>query len=98
MCQRSGPLETAEVFRFGLIGRLAEEGREGPDGPDVVGLRFGAEMPDGHVVDHATAQWADGFVAHGGSCPRRGTHDLRTSHAGPITSRAILATSTARAV
>src|SRR3954471_5898695 len=62
---------------FGLIGRLAEEGREGPDGPDGVGLRFGAEMPDGHVVDHARAQWADGFVAHGGSCPRRG--DPRSS-------------------
>src|SRR4051812_2330896 len=50
----------------------------------------------GHVVDHATAQRAGGFVAHRGLLSKAGwTRDLRTSHAGPITSSARLATPTA---
>jgi hypothetical protein len=79
-------LEAAQVFRLHLIGRLAEKSREGPDGSgsDVVGLHPGGEIPDRHVLDHATAQRADGFIVYWVLLSETGlTPDLQTGP-GPL--------------
>ena len=60
-------LEAAQILGLGQFGRPAEEGCEGPDVSNIVGLRLRGEVPDRHVFDHAAAQRADGVKvrAHG---------------------------------
>ena len=55
-------LKTAKVIARGRVRRLAEEGREGSDVPDVGLLHLLAITARSHVVDHALTQRADGFV------------------------------------
>ena len=58
-------LVAPQVLRLGPVRRDPQEGRELPDLTDVITLGMLAELPDRHVFDHATAQRADGFGAHG---------------------------------
>jgi hypothetical protein len=57
-------LEAPQVLLIRLVRRAAEKGREVSDRCDVSSLRASRETADLHVLDHALAQWADGFVSH----------------------------------
>jgi hypothetical protein len=57
-------LKAAKIIAHGRIRRPAEEGREGPDMPNVVLPGRFAEAARRHVVDHALPQRADGLVGH----------------------------------
>jgi len=43
-----------------------QERAEVLDGTDVARLGFWPKLADGHIIDHAPAQWAYGLVGHGG--------------------------------
>jgi hypothetical protein len=45
---------------------MAEEIGKVLDGPDVASLSLWPDLADGHIFDHAPAQWAYGLVGHGG--------------------------------
>ena len=57
-------LISTKVLARGGIRRTAEKGREVPHVPDVVPLGVFGEPTRRHIVDHALAQRADGFVCH----------------------------------
>jgi hypothetical protein len=57
-------LKAAKVIARRRVRRTAEEGREGPDLPDVGLLHFLAVTARRHVVDHALTQRADWLVGH----------------------------------
>src|SRR5208282_1159271 len=99
-------LKTAKVLARGGVRRTAEEGREGPDVPDVILLHLLLETARRHVVDHALTQRPDGLVEHReSSCLASGLNPtiLRQSEPsrcpGPGAPKHLpLAASTARAV
>ncbi len=62
-------LVAAQILRLGLIRRAAEKGREIPYRRDVSSLGASRETADRHVLDHALAQRADGFIVSHGSAP-----------------------------
>jgi hypothetical protein len=49
-------LQATKVVARGRVGRPAEDGREGPDVPDVGLVHFLAVTPRRDVVDYALAQ------------------------------------------
>src|SRR5258708_2450745 len=63
---REAELIAADVFDGCPVGRVSKERGEVLDGADVARLSFWPELADGHIFDHAPAQWADGSVGHGG--------------------------------
>jgi len=54
-------LEGAHLLRRRGIGRPTQERRQLLDGADILALRIGREVADRHVVEHATAQRANGL-------------------------------------
>ena len=57
-------LKAAKVLARRRVRRPAEEGREGPDVPDVILPHLLLEPARRHVVDHALAKRADGLLEH----------------------------------
>src|SRR3979490_820083 len=57
--------KAAHLFRFGRVGRAAEERREVLDPLHVVMLGLRRQLADRHIFDHAPAERADGLVGHG---------------------------------
>jgi hypothetical protein len=59
-------LIAAQVLGSGRIRRAAQELGKSLDLAKIIVLRLLAELADRHVLDHATAQWADGCGSGGG--------------------------------
>src|ERR1700751_5960005 len=60
-------LKTAKILRDGLIRRTAQKRGESLDLADIIVARLFDEVAHPHVLDHALAQQADGFLAHRGA-------------------------------
>ena len=75
-------LETAQILLIRLIRRAAEKSREVPDRRELSSLRAGREAADFHVLEHAPAQRADGFVSHGSApCVETKVGEPQSQHA-----------------
>jgi hypothetical protein len=61
---RHAQLKAAKVLARRRVRQPAEEGREGPDVPDLILLHLLLEPARRHVVDHALAKRADGLLEH----------------------------------
>ena len=61
-------LVAAQILARGCRGRAAEERGEKLDMADIIVPRLLAELTDGHVLDDALPQRADGFMGNQGSC------------------------------
>src|ERR1700751_6103306 len=66
-------LVPAQILEARLVRRAAEEGAEPLDGADVAVLGPLRELADRHILDHASAQRADGCLGHG-SLPEVGSN------------------------
>ena len=57
-------LITPQIFRVRRVRRTAEIGGKVPDRTKVTGLSLGRETTDRHILDHTSAQRADGCIGH----------------------------------
>jgi hypothetical protein len=93
-------LEAAQILRCRRIGRPADEGRERPHMPNVVGARLLSEAAHHHVFDHARTQRADGpgrrSGGHRGASRAEGCWTCnardRMPRSSPLTAHPLIAT------